>query len=281
MEQQSSISFSPPANRFVVTECERNVLAIMLHSRRAAIRVMEVLDASCFLEVQNQILFTHLINLITETKAAINYYELTFYLSEKNVLSKVGEKYLEAIFDEYVSSSFLEPNLNLILADARKQKLLRLARRITSSVEKNRDYLTICQESQEDINAILSSGRNLDFLLIKDLASAFYDKLNLLSKAETDITGVACGYYEVDNMTKGFQPGELIIIAARPGMGKTSFALNIINNFLNNFHSPVPPSCIFVSLEMPAEQLMARLYGLNTLILLKKFQTGKEITSQE
>ena len=135
-----------------------------------------------------------------------------------------------------------------------------------------RSAVELLDYAERGVFAITESGsRRGGFRPLKTLLTAAVDRIDTLFRSNSTITGVATGFTDLDNMTSGLQPGDLVIVAGRPSMGKTAFALNIAENAAVGLKLPV---AIF-SLEMPGEQLAMRLMSSLGRINAHRLRTGK------
>src|SRR5690606_31654110 len=136
------------------------------------------------------------------------------------------------------------------------RRLIRTATDIvTSSFEREDEVEDVLNDAEKSILEVSSRKRTSDFKSIKDVLIDVFDNIEQLHRNNSDITGVPTGFKDLDRITSGFQPNDLIIIAARPSVGKTAFALNVAQNVAVNSDTNV---AIF-SLEMGAEQLVQRM----------------------
>lgn len=182
-------------------------------------------------------------------------------------------------FDEGVMLDILSSNpisntiayVQEIKDKAVKRKLLTLTTEIKRvTVEEDLPSLEVIDIVEKKLYEITQSNENIDF---KDAPSVTFDTMEYIkemkARGNSVLVGVDTGFAELNKMTTGFGKGDLIIIAARPAMGKTSFALNIVLNQMQ-----LGNGVAFFSLEMPAEQLMLRLLSAHTSIFLQKLRVG-------
>ena len=182
-------------------------------------------------------------------------------------------------FDEGIMLDILSSNpisntiayVQEIKDKAVKRKLLTLTTEIKRvTVEEDLPSLEVIDIVEKKLYEITQSNENVDF---KDAPSVAFDTMEYIkemkARGNSVLVGVDTGFAELNKMTTGFGKGDLVIIAARPAMGKTSFALNIVLNQMQ-----LGNGVAFFSLEMPAEQLMLRLLSAHTSIFLQKLRVG-------
>ena len=151
-----------------------------------------------------------------------------------------------------------------------RRKLIRLGyQMINSSYITNVPLENILSELENEITSLTSGIRNYESLNTAELLSDIFWDLKQ-SSLKPNISGLSSGFYHLDSLTQGFQKSDLIIIAGRPGMGKTALCLNIALHIVEEYHAPI----IFFSLEMSKEQLMYRLLTNDTHINSLKLKTG-------
>lgn len=175
---------------------------------------------------------------------------------------------LEALFP---SSAHVASYARLIQDKASLRKLIATSSDIVhSAFSQEKAVANILDEAEREILAIREKSGQQGITPIHTLVRAAMDRFIALSKSEHDITGIASGFHDLDHFTCGFQPGELIVIAGRPSMGKTAFMLNIGAHVCMKEKAPLA----FFSLEMGAEQLIQRLIGAEARIDLSRLRRG-------
>ena len=175
---------------------------------------------------------------------------------------------LEALFP---SSAHVGAYARLIQDKASLRKLISTSSSIVhAAYDQEKAVANILDEAEREILAIREKTGRQGITPIHKLVRAAMDRFIALSKSELDITGLASGFHDLDHYTCGFQPGELIIIAGRPSMGKTAFMLNIAAHICMKEKAPLA----FFSLEMGAEQLIQRLIGAEARIDLSRLRRG-------
>lgn len=257
-----------PAN----LEAEMNVLGCGFLSSYALEKICEELSSEMFYNHNNGVIFSAM-DALHKRKEPIDITILKNEI-EKNVpINSVGGiEYLTEVVDSVVSASNVDTYINIVREKGLRRNLIK----VCESIEKT------ARDESSDTNSIIESAEKQIFLVTKERKSGEFktsaevvknakEQLEVLSKRQEDITGIATGFYDFDKMTSGLHAHELIIIAARPAMGKTAFALNIATNAAFTSGKNV---AIF-NLEMGAEQLMMRMISSVGAVEGNKLRTGK------
>jgi len=258
----------PPYN----LEAEQALLGSMMIDREAVYIAMETVQADYFYKEAHRIIYNALLNLEARGEP-VDMITLTEELRQENNLEKVGGvSYIATLANMVPTAANARYYANIVEEKAILRSLIRFANNLASR----------CYEDVEDTHELLDSAeqnileiagrRNIGGLVpIKQVLGDTLEKIEYLSSKKGSITGVPSFFTDLDNMTSGWQPSDLIIVAARPSMGKTSFCLNIALNAAIRAKTPV---AIF-SLEMSREQLVQRLMSSEAMIDQHKLRTGR------
>lgn len=194
-------------------------------------------------------------------------------LTETNKLSQFGSSQSLAQYEYFIdSSAMLQTYIDAVKQKSTLRKLIRTSNIIIRSAYSQTDKADdILNDAERLILQIRNDLASHDSTSIQDLVKIALDRMKSLYDNKIDLTGISSGFKGLDQLTNGLQPGELIIIAARPSMGKTAFTLNIAANVAMNSKDPVA----FFSLEMGAEQLVHRLIGSEARLDLSKLRKGQ------
>lgn len=237
-------------------ETEQAVLGAILLDNTAIFKALEIFDPSDFYRPSHQKIFEAMLRL-NERGDVIDLLLLRDELERRHELEDVGgPAYLVSLVDAVPTAANIEFHARIVHEKAIARKLL------TASIE----IATRCYDNAEDVNDILedaeqkvfeiSEGRiKQGFTPLSEIVKDGFEKIEELSVRKSLVTGVPTGFVELDEMTSGLQPSDLIVVAARPSMGKTSLCLNIAQHI--GVHEK-KPTAIF-SLEMSKEQLGIRL----------------------
>ena len=237
-------------------EAERSLLGSMLISKDACAEVINIATPQDFYLDSHRILFEAMLGLQSQRKP-IDVTTMTSYLLDKKQLDKVGGvEYLLQLSESVPTTAHCQYYLNIL---NEKSLLRRLITQATSIVEgaygEIEDINEFINNAEKDFLNVTRDRNAGEFKNVKDVIQNVTDRLVMLQQTGGNISGVKTKYYELDKMTSGLQKGDLIILAARPSVGKTAFALNIAFNVSEKAEDA---TAVF-SLEMPAEQLIQRI----------------------
>ncbi|PMP78035.1 MAG: replicative DNA helicase [Sulfurihydrogenibium sp.] len=250
---------------------ERAVLgSLILYSGELLDTAVTKLKPYDFYNPKNRELFNAILELFNQSRA-VDVLLIKDVLSKRGSLDLVGEGYIALVVSEAVP-----PEITYQLIDILKEKST-----LRALIESAQKIISKAKSGSTEINQLLEEAESIIFQVTESKETIYYYSLgevlketlriiNELAKKETVVTGIPTGFYELDRLTTGFHPGDLVIIAARPGMGKTSFALSILHHL--SVIDNVPTA--FFSLEMSKEQIAMRLLGEETRIPLKKIRSG-------
>lgn len=186
-------------------------------------------------------------------------------------LETVGVNTLSMIEEFLPTSAAVMSYVRLVKGKSALRRLISAAKSITEAAyAQNIEVNEVIDQAEQSILSIRESTAKKGILSLKELSSLAVQRYAELIENKNPVTGVPSGFFDLDKNTAGFQPGELIIIAARPSMGKTAFTLNIAAHVGLKENQPVA----FFSLEMGAEQLFSRLIGSYAEIDLSKLRSG-------
>ncbi len=253
-------------------EAEMSVLSACLLMPSAADKVCEELIADMFFSDANKKIFEAIFNL-HENKRPIDMMTLTNELEKNNTLALIGGlEYLSDVVDAIVSAANLEYYINIVQEKYLRRRLIEVSTEITTSAyEESTDTNEVVDDAEKQIFTVTKERKAGEFKSIGEVLRSTQARLEELAKNGSSLTGLTTGFTDLDLLTSGLHENELIIIAARPAMGKTAFALNLaINAALST-----PKAVALFNLEMGAEQLAERMIGSVGGIDLKKLKTGQ------
>ncbi|KMT63329.1 replicative DNA helicase [Paenilisteria newyorkensis] len=258
---------TPPQN----IEAEQAVLGAVFLQPEALITASEILMPDDFYRQAHQHIFQAMLELSDQGKAVdvVTIYEA---LASTGKIEDVGGlPYLTELSGAVPTAANLEYYAHIVEDKALLRRLIRTATQIaTDSYAREDEVETLMDEAEKNILEV-SSRKNVGaFKNIKDVLVKTYDDIEILHNRKGDITGIPSGFSALDHMTAGFQRNDLIIVAARPSVGKTAFALNIAQNVATKTDENV---AIF-SLEMGAEQLVMRMLCAEGNINAQNLRTG-------
>ncbi|WP_456402677.1 replicative DNA helicase [Persephonella sp.] len=251
-------------------QSERAVLGILMAEPSVVDFVLNILKPDDFFNSKHRIIYQGIID-ITENGEAPDLLVVKNYLEGKGLLEKVGgSAYLGLLLNEACPPNIVESVARQIKEKSIARGLIQISHNIIQKAKNFKDINELVEEAESEIFKLNEERAVSHYYDIKEVVKETLKIINELSKKETVITGIPSGFYELDRITTGFHSGDLIIIAARPAMGKTSLALSILHNV--SVIEKIPSA--FFSLEMSKEQIVMRLLSLETRIPLKKIRSG-------
>lgn len=257
----------PPQNM----EAEQAVLGAVLLDKEALFSAAEILVPEDFYRQSHQRVFRAMLDL-AEKGEPVDLVTLTAELTDRDLLEEVGGvTYLTDLANAVPTAANVEYYAHIIEEKAILRKLIQTATHIASTGYSGaEDVSDIIAEAEKRILSISERRTSDSFIPIKDVLLEAFERIEHLHANQGQISGIPSGYPDLDRMTSGFQKSDLIIVAARPSVGKTAFALNIAQNVAARSGHPV---AIF-SLEMSASQLAQRMLCAESNIDSHKFRTG-------
>ena len=253
-------------------EAEESVLGACFLTKYAMQKAIESVSPEDFYDEKNQKIFKSIIELSDES-TPLDLTTITAKLQKKKELNEVGGvEYLTEIVNFVPTASNIDYYINIVQESSILRRLITTAEEIASDGYSTDETVNdILDNSEKKILDIVKNRKSTEFRNIKEVLQKTEANLEFLAENKNEITGLATGLYDFDKVTTGLHPGELIIIAARPGMGKTAFALNIAANAAKIQDKGV---AVF-NLEMPAEQLATRIISSLGQIDGYKLRTGR------
>jgi replicative DNA helicase len=253
-------------------EAEQSVLGSIFLDPETVVNVLEYLESSDFYRKNHQIIFDAILQLNNRNEA-IDVVTISNELDTKNQLENAGGmEYLAELAIAVPTSANVEYYAKIVEEKSILRNLIRSATEIVRKGYEEGDELAVMLDSAEQNILQVSERRNRSgFIRISDVVSASLQNIESLAQRSDDVTGVPTGYIALDKMTAGLQKEELIILAARPAVGKTAFALNIAQNVATKADQVV---AIF-SLEMGAESLVNRMLCAEGNIDAGHLRTGQ------
>ena len=260
------IKHVPPHN----LEAEAAVLGAILINPESMNKVVEILEPDFFYSQQNKLIYEAIFILFNQNKP-IDGLSLAEYFKSRNKLDDIGGiEYLGELGLDTVLTANIEYYAEIIKENALKRKLINAGTIIIDEVFKNPEAEVSLEIAEKTIFEIAQQKTSQDVQLITNLVMETVNQLEYRYNNKGSYTGIASGYYDLDDMLAGFQKSDLIILAARPSMGKTAFALNIAQNIGIVQKVPV----LIFSLEMAASQLTQRILCSEAEIDAQRARTG-------
>ena len=253
-------------------EAEQAVIGSMLTDQEAVVAAIEVLRAEDFYREDNKIIFEAILNIYNRAEP-IDIITLKSELSSMGKLDSVGGlEYIAVLPDKVPTTANVEMYIKIVEEKSMLRNLLKTANEIINlGYDETEDVEDIMDSAEKKIFDVMQRKNQKGYTSIKDILVESFTKLEQLYNQKQHVTGVPTGFTDLDNKTAGLHGSELILIAARPAMGKTALALNIGTYAAIKANVPV---AIF-SLEMSKEQLGNRILCSEALVDSNKVRTGR------
>lgn len=252
-------------------EAEQSVIGSMIMDREAIVVASEIVTGDDFYSKQYGILFETMVELNDEGKP-VDLVTLQDRLKEKDVPPEVSSlEFVRDLITAVPTSANIKYYANIVSEKSTLRRLIKLNEEIANTCYVGKESLEVILEDTEKRVFDLVQRRNMeDFVPIRQVVMNAMDRIEKASHNKGNVTGVATGFIDLDYKTAGMQPSDLILIAARPSMGKTAFVLNIAEYVAFRQNQTV---AIF-SLEMSKEQLVNRLFSMESKVDSQHLRTG-------
>ena len=253
-------------------EAEMSVLGCGFLSSYALEKICDELTSDMFYDKKNVAIFEAMTE-IYKNKQQMDVTVLKNEIEKKNPINSVGGiEYLSDVIDSVVSASNVDSYISIIREKSLRRNLIKVCESIENSArDESSSANDVIEHAEKQIFSVTKARKASEFKTAAEVVKSTRIQLENLAKNNQEVTGIATGFYDFDKLTSGLHPNELIIIAARPAMGKTAFALNIATNAAISSGKSV---AIF-NLEMGAEQLMFRMISALGAVEGNKLKTGR------
>ncbi len=254
------------------TESEQSVIGSMLLDREAIAVASQMLTPEDFYHRQYALMFEAIVELADSGKG-VDAVTLKEALRAKDLPPEMlGPEFLAEVLRAVPTSAHIKHYAQIVSEKSTLRRLLSLMEELSKSCYAGRDPLEqILEDVERRVFALLQRKGSSDVVPIRQIVVSAMERIEKASKNRGVVTGVATGFLDLDYRTAGMQPADLILVAARPSMGKTAFVLNIAQHVAFKLHQPV---AIF-SLEMSKEQLVNRLFALQSHVDAQHLRTGQ------
>ncbi len=255
-------------------DLEEAILGAIMLEKAAWDTVVEILKPECFYVDANQRIFSAMQSLAIKS-LPIDLLTVVEELKFKEELELVGGPYyVTKLTNSVVSSANIETHSRIVLQKFIQRELIRISGEIiTEAYEDSTDVFDLLDNAEGKLFEITNNHLRKNFEDMQTVLMNTLSRIEDLRKREDDITGVPTGFEHLDNLTYGWQNDDLIVLAARPSVGKTAFALNLARNAA--LHPTKPTGVGFFSLEMSSSQLVQRILSAESEIWLEKISRGK------
>lgn len=258
-------------------EAEQSVIGSMIMDAQAIVVASEIISQEDFYNKQYGVLFETMVELNDEGKP-IDIVTLQNRLKEKDVPPEVSSlEFVRDLITAVPTSANIKYYANIVAEKSTLRRLIRLNEEIANTCYMGKESLdVILEETEKKIFNLIQKRNTGDFVPIRQVVINAMDAIERASKNKGHVTGISTGFEDLDYKTAGFQPSDLILIAARPSMGKTAFVLNIAQSiaFKQNKTAAV------FSLEMSKEQLVNRMFAMESKVSANNIRTG-QLTESE
>lgn len=257
----------PPHNQ----EAEQSVLGAIFLEPQALITASETLLADDFYQAAHRLIFETMLRL-SDLGKAIDVVTVTEELSSRNQLDDIGGiSYVTELANAVPTAANIAYYSEIVAQKSLLRKLIRTATKIVEdSFTREDEVAELLAEAEKQIMEVANRSNSGDFKHVKDVLVQTYENVEKLQNRKGDITGIPTGFRDLDRLTAGFQRGDLIIVAARPSVGKTAFALNVAQAV----GTQTTENVAIFSLEMGADQLVMRMLCAEGNIDAQVLRTG-------
>jgi len=253
-------------------EAEQAVLGSMLLDKDAVIDAVEVLKAEDFYREEHKLIFTAMINLYARSEPI----DMITVKDELVLLGKLdvcgGIEYIAELSDKVPTTANADKYIKIVEEKSILRSLIKTSNELIDlGYDQTLEVDEIIEKAEKGVFDLVKNRNKKGFTPIKEVLVETFAQIERLYNQKEAITGIPTGFIDLDSKTAGLHGSELILVAARPAMGKTAFALNILTNAAVQANVPV---AVF-SLEMSKEQLVNRILASETMIDSNKLRTGK------
>ena len=259
------------------SEAEQAVIGSMIMDRDAIVAAAEIIDGEDFYNRQYGILFETMVELNNEG-SPVDLVTLQNRLREKDVPPEVSSlEFVRDLMSTVVTSANIRHYARIVAEKATLRRLIRLNEEIANLCYAEKESLEfILDDTEKKIFQLVQKRTAEDFVPIRKIVENALDKIEIASRNKGCVTGIPTGFIDLDYRTAGMQPSDLILIAARPSMGKTAFEVNLAEYmaFKKNY------SVALFSLEMSKEQMVNRMFALEAGVDAQKLRNG-QLNDQE
>jgi len=255
-------------------ELEEAVLGAIMLEKGAFDTVVEILKPECFYVEAHQRIFSAMVRLASKSMP-VDMLTVVEELKAGGDLELVGGAFfVTRLTNAVVSSANLEAHARIVLQKFIQRELIRISGEIIGEAyEDSTDVFELMDKAESKLYEITDSHLRKNYSDINQVLAKTLKRIEEMRNSDEDINGVPSGFHSLDKITHGWQSTDLIIIAARPSVGKTAFALNLALNAA--LHASKPTSVAVFSLEMSTGQIVQRMLAMVSDVLLEKISTGK------
>ena len=253
-------------------EAEQSVVGSMIMDKDAITTASEIISSEDFYQHQYGLLFDAMVELFNEGKP-VDLITLQEKMKEKELPAELSSiEFIRDLMTAVPTSANVKYYANIVREKATLRRLIKVTESITNECYLNREKLeVILEETEKQVFDVVQNKSSGDFVSIKDIVIKSLESIESAAKNKGSVTGIATGFYDLDYKTAGLQPSDLILVAARPSMGKTAFVLNIAEYVAVKSNIT---TAIF-SLEMSKDQLVKRIISMNSKVDSQAIRSGE------
>ena len=251
-------------------EAEMSVLGVAFIAKDAVDKICETVNEEMFYDERNRFVF-NAIKSLHDAHSPIDVMTVKNELDKEKKLSVVGLDHIMEIIDSVVTSANIDYYLKMLTDYYIRRSLINSATEIINEAYDEENVVALQDSAERNILLAVRNRSISELMPIYDAITIAHEKLEKLAQTNKVVTGLETGFYDFDRITTGFQPGEMIILAARPGMGKTALALNMATYAASTTDKAV----VVFNLEMSVDMLVNRMIASTGRIDSYKIQTGK------
>ncbi|MEG2483624.1 MAG: replicative DNA helicase, partial [Lachnospiraceae bacterium] len=252
-------------------EAEQSVIGAMLMDKDAIMTAAEVISGEDFYQMAYGILFESMVELFNEGKP-VDLITLQDRLKEKDVPPEISSlEFVRELVTNVPTSANVKYYAEIVMEKSTLRRLIRLNEEIANICYLGKEPLEeVLETTEKKVFELVQSRNTGDYVPIKQVVLNALDRIEKASKNKGNVTGIPSGFIDLDYKMSGLQPSDLILVAARPSMGKTAFVLNIAQHVAFK----AKKTTVIFSLEMSKEQLVNRLFSLESQVDAQSIRTG-------
>lgn len=257
----------PPHNE----EAEQSVIGSMIMDKDAIVAASELITSEDFYHQQYGILFDAMVELNDEGNP-VDVVTLRGKLKEKSVPDEMSSlEFISSLLEATPTAANIKYYAGIVAEKSLMRKLIKVTENISNTCYLDKDKIEdVLGDTEKQVFDIVQKRNIKDYVGIKDIVMQTLENIEAAAGNKNGVTGIATGFYDLDDKTAGFQPSDLILIAARPSMGKTAFVLNIAEHAVLKLNVT---TAIF-SLEMSQTQMVSRMLAMNSRVDSQSIRTG-------
>lgn len=258
-------------------EAEQSVIGSMIMDREAIVVASELITGDDFYNRQYGILFETMVEL-NDAGSPVDLVTLQNKLKEKDVPPEVSSlEFVRELITAVPTSANIKYYANIVAEKATLRRLIRLNEEIANTCYAGRESLEyILEDTEKKVFQLVQKRTTDDYVPVRQIVMNAMDRIEMAAKNKGNVTGIPTGFIDLDYRTAGLQPSDLILVAARPSMGKTAFELNLAQYMVIRKNMAVA----LFSLEMSKEQLINRMFSQESGVDAQKLRTG-QLNDQE